>query len=560
MKGALFMSLMSSLYMMGSGLRVAQNGLHVTSHNMSNTDTEGYCRQRITQSDSSYRDVGGGMRVGSGVDVEQLQQIRNTFLDISYREEASKKGYHSKVVETVDEIETILGDINGESISGNMRELWDSINSLVPHPEGVETRKAFLDTAVGFIDRANKIHDKLVEYQYNLNGQIKSQVAEINNITKEIAQYNLKIARNEASGDHANDYRDQRNLLLDKLSTYGYIDVSEDKTGQVNVTFEGHTIVNRTDVNTLGLRYLNDATGQSFVEPVWTSDKDILSHTDPATSLYSTNALKNTDSLKKNDNGSLRALLVSRGTASANATLKADGTEAFPYSDVEGFIIPTMQKELDTLITKITGMLNNIVNPKDTALAQKPYDGYQKQGNSGIDIDGDGINDNELIFIPKDLVITTDPTTGKTTATTEKGFTSGNLIVNPKLLDSPTKLAISSNGDPADTTLVQSMLTQWQSSEGEFSPETPAVGKKQNFENFYAESIARLGIIGQKSSSIEINQLEEITKINNQRSSVSSVSLDEEMTNMIIYQHAYNASAKVYNVIDSMLQSVLNMV
>lgn len=544
------MSLMSSLYMMKSGLSVSQSGLNVTSHNMSNTNTPGYCRQRITQSDSYYRTIGNGMKVGTGVDIEQLQQVRNTFLDISYREEASRKSYHEKIVRTVDEVENILGEINGESISIEMRDLWQSIDTLASHPEGIETQKGFLDKAVGFIDKANAIHDKIIEYQFNLDGQIKEAVSNINDISSQIAEYNLKISKYETSGDHANDYRDQRNLLLDKLSTYGQIDVSEDKSGQVSVLFEGHALLTRTDVNHIGLRYLNDASGQSFIEPVWTSDTNILSVTDKtAKPVYAISTLQETNSVNRTDNGSLRAMLVSRGTLSANNAqpVKVDDTIVSPTPDenIDGFVIPTIQKEFDTLITSIVGMLNDAVNPKDTALNEKPYDYFGKQGNSGKDIDGDGIDDNEPIFV------TIDPS---------KGYTSGNLKVNPALLTKPSKLALSSDGSAGDTTIIQDILTKWQQKDGEFSPSCAAVGKSQNFEDYYSELVSRMGSIGQKSTALVNTQNDEITRINNKRQEVSGVSLDEEMSHMLIYHHAYNASAKVYNVIDSMLQSVINMV
>ncbi len=544
------MSLMSTLYMMDSGLKVAQHGLYVTSHNMSNTDTEGYCRQRITQTDSYYRDIGGGMKVGTGVDVEELQQARNQFLDISYREEVSRKSYHETIEDTVNELENILGDINGESISDDMRNLWSSISTLVSHPDGIETQKVFLQKAVSFIDKANKVYDKISEYQFNLDGQIRKAVSEINDIASQVVVYNEKIAKYEACGDHANDYRDQRNLLLDKLSTYGQIDISEDKAGQVTVLLEGRTLIDKISTSHLGLRYLNDARGQSFVEPVWTSDTEILDVTDrTANSLYSISTLQATSSVNRTDNGSMRALLVSRGTSSANSAqpIRIDDTTISPTPDekTDGFIIPTVQKEFDTLITSIVGLLNDAVNPKDTGLNEKPYDYYGNQGNSNTDIDGDGINDNEPIFVAIDKT---------------KGYTAGNLKVNPKLLDSPSKLALSSDGTPGDTTILQDILTKWQQNDGEFSPSCAAAGKSQNFTDYYAEFVSRLGSIGEKSISLVETQNAEITRISNKRQEVSGVSLDEEMSHMIVYHHAYNASAKVYNVIDSMLQSLISMV
>lgn len=519
----IFMSLMSGLYMMGSGLKAAQQGLYVTSHNMSNSETEGYSRQRVHQADSFYSNIGNGMKVGSGVDIKKLEQIRDEFLDISYREESPRASYHSAIYETIDELFTVMGEINGESITGEMKDLWESMNALSNKPEDIDVRSIFLNSAVKFSNKANYLHDKIVKYQYDLNDKIKSEITEINKLAAKISNYNNKIADIEMTKDQANDYRDQRNLLLDELSTYGKIDVKENSSGKVTVYFENSVLVDKEGINTLGLRYLNDANGQSFVEPVWTSSKDILSKENTsAKSLYPAQTLQSTSIDAETDKGSLRAFLVARGPFSADASTNPD--------DIRGFLIPTVQNELDILITNITKMINKTVNPADpTNPDNSPYDLHGNQPKQDIFVK---INDND-------------------------DFTFGNLKINDKLLDDPSMLALAQKkGDISDNTLIQKMLTEWKSE----TTECDASSKKLNYEDYYAELVGRLGTKGQTSYNILKNQNSQLNDIQYKRETVMSVSMDEEMTKMITYQHAYNASAKVYNVIDSMIQSILSMV
>jgi flagellar hook-associated protein 1 FlgK len=146
-----------------------------------------------------------------------------------------------------------------------------------------------------------------------------------------------------------------------------------------------------------------------------------------------------------------------------------------------------------------------------------------------------------------------------TTKDGSSNLTLGNLQVNQALLDDYNKLALSVSGDKGDNTLIEDILAEWKNSDGAFSPKCTAVGYSQDFETYYAEFVGRLGKTGQEATNMVKSQTTLLNDIDNKRLSVSGVSVDEEMSNMIIYQHAYNAAAKVYNVIDSMLQSVINM-
>lgn len=522
------MSLMSNLYKMGSALNVSHTGLYVTSHNMANSETKGYSRQRILQSDNFYTNVGqngsGNMRVGMGVGIDSLEQIRNELLDNSYRKESSRTQYYVEREHTIGELETVMGEINGESFSGEMRNLWDSINTLSKHPEGKETRQSFLTTAVTLLDKVNNMHNKIEEYQYSLNDQLKTAVNDINGLSKEIARYNNLISKSEAGGDKANDYRDQRNLLLDQLSEYGEITTKEDISGQINVSFEGNTLIQKDFFNTIGLQYMKGVEGQSFVQPVWTSQtNEILSSNVKASPLYTKSDLQIINQVSKTDTGKLKGILTARGDISA----KWDTDD----KDIKGFIIPTVQKEMDILVNKIVNMMNSIVSA-NTSTGEPPYD-----------LEGNNTN-NELIFVMEDPL---------------KGYTSGNIKVNQILIDKPERLALSQKkGDIGDNTLVEKMLTEWKNNKGDFSPITSAVGYSQNFETYYAELISRIGNLGKETGSMIDSQATLLNKIENDKQSISGVSMDEEMSNMIIYQHSYNAAAKIFNVIDGMLDTIIN--
>ena len=315
----------SSLGIASSGIRAAQTHLAITGHNISNSEIPGFSRQRIVQSTAFNRNVGNNlagqrMQVGMGTDWGSVHQIRNEFLDISYRQNVGRLQFYSTMVQAGLVVEGLLGELHGaynfQSVLNNM---WSSIQELTANPSGIDTRQLFLATANSLIVKAQDVFTGLVEYQHNLDGQIRNMVAEINENVQRIADLNDIIRAAEASGDNANDFRDERNRLIDRLSEMVPLDTFWDNNGDVILISGGHTLLSQGFVNRLGLRFTSDEFG--FVEPVFTNSREILSaSTSPQNFIpfmnYSTPISVNT--ALRSDSGQLMALLVARGTVPGN--------------------------------------------------------------------------------------------------------------------------------------------------------------------------------------------------------------------------------------------------
>ncbi len=536
------MASMGSLIRAASGLVASQNGLYVTGHNLSNANTTGYVRQQSMQQESNYLTIGYQgkdiLSVGLGVDVAQIRQIRDSFLDQNYRNEIGRYGFYNAQSQTIDEIEAVLGEIDGESISQSINDLWDSLNELSKNPSGQETRGIFVQSAVIFINKANHIADQLEDYQFNLNTQIKDRVKEINTLTEQIQGFNEKISYYEASGDHANDLRDERNLALDRLSELIDIQYHEDKTGRINITTEGHTLLSGNYVSKIKLEQTADKS--PFVKPVWAdTNTDVFNMNKPVGAYY------------QNDLGELKGLLYARGDKKANYT---DFTDSTKYQQIEGQLIPKTQAQFDYLVHTMVTMINDQLSPKteegkfDTNNA--PYD--FKGDQSGLDLfkrvqydrykkEADG----NLIYIKENE------------AQPDTLYTAGNLEVNPEILEDYDKLALyQTKGNLSDNTLIEEMITQWESPQLIIHPDTPST--QLSIGEYYANMIGEIGGMGQEAIQHLKNQETMVKQVEGQRNAISSVSLDEEMSNMLKYQHAYNASARVVSVIDSMMDVIVN--
>lgn len=544
------MASMSSYGIAVSGLWAAQAGLSTVGHNISNTDTKGFSRQQVIQVDSFSRNIGttgsGLMQVGTGTNVSQLRQIRDKFLDDSYRKEASKSNYHTVKYTTGLEIETIFGELESAyGMHGVLSDMWDALNELTVHPEGIETRGTFIQTCISFINKVNNVSDRLVEYQMNLNQQVKDAVNSINDIVSQIDKLNGLIRQAEFSGDNANDYRDARNQLMDELSEYANVTYKNDAQGNVQILIEGNELLVNGVQQQIGLRYVS--ADSPFVEPVFTSSTGILPSGANVKQLYPNLGSTYIDAAVGDDSGYLKGILVSRGDRVANYSTDPD--------EVSNYLIPTVQQKFDTLVNQIVTLINDTFAPTDVS-GEAPYglDGSQFTAifvrNAGgvssstyerYEYDADG---NPISFNAED------------TSLPYTMYTIGNIQINPELLSSDgyNKICLSKTGEDGDATAVLDIMAMWKT---EFEGGMDGLDGL-SVDNYYRKIITELGVVTNESKSFVEAQTVLLEQIDNNRKAISSVSMEEELVNMMKYQHAYNAASKVINVIDSMVNKIVN--
>ncbi|WP_024832773.1 flagellar hook-associated protein FlgK [Ruminiclostridium josui] len=238
----------SSYEIARSGLRVSERGLFVTGHNLSNVNTLGFTRQQaIIETNpyiTEYGNNGRLLQYGLGADIQETRQIRHTFLDIVYRQENTIQGYWDTRSKAFQDVEAILNDPMGDGLQGVMNKFWDSWQELSKEPESLTARAMVRQRGQELVYYYNHIGSQLDKLQNDLNMEIQVRVNEINSITSQIAMLNTQISAQEINGDKANDYRDQRNLLLDRLSILCDAEVNEMQDGQVDVTLGGYYLVN----------------------------------------------------------------------------------------------------------------------------------------------------------------------------------------------------------------------------------------------------------------------------------------------------------------------------
>ncbi|MCM1089571.1 MAG: flagellar hook-associated protein FlgK [Butyrivibrio sp.] len=576
------MSLMSSLYIGTSGLQTSQNALNTTAHNLSNIDTVGYSRQQVQQADRSYVTLkktlsGTGVsdhQYGLGTTYSRVKQIRDYFLDKTYRKESGRSMFYEVSSNVLEEVETQLGEFNGKAFQQTMKDFWESVQELCKDPANSVTQGVFVRRSSEFVERAAAIYDGLSSYQDNLNLQVKQQVEKINKYGNQLLELNDKIRSIESGGiEKANDLRDTRNQILDELAELAKISFKEDELGNVSVQIEGVDFVKGELCHEMSL-YLDEATG--FYTPFWPLDAT-FTKLDDGSRLYNIDGAEVFDlsieisSDLDTDIGGLKAMLLARGDHRADYTDMAEGK----YDSVSQSVIMNIQAEFDQLVhnvvTKINGILAEAAGVTTGDLELE--DGTILEGVRYCeDVEGGYMRNDNGSPIQMFEKITTDEYTkvkgsdGKEywvyneentedPSMTETLYTLRNLEINKELMQKPARLGFRLSEHSEDQETVDKLKAAFTE---EIYTLNPNVKKKTTFNDYYSDMVSQVANSGYVYRSIYESQQVTVEAAESARAQVIGVSSDEELSYMIKFQNAYNASSRYINAISEMLEHVIN--
>jgi len=536
------MGLMGSLYIGTSGLQTGQNALNTVAHNLTNASTTGYTRQQVLLADRRYNNISNNpksvaiQQTGLGVCYTQTRQVRDYFLDKTYRKESGRSAFYEVSYESMSEIETLLGEMDGKTFNEALDNLWVSVQELAKDPISAVNQGALVQRSVQFLSKADTVYAGLASYQDNLNLQVKDDIGRVNEIGKRIYDLNNMILNIEVGGtEKANDLKDERNALLDELGRLTNMSYDEDYDGCVHVKIEGHAFVNRASVYEIGLTQDADT---GFYTPYWKFDAKANIAADGSTVLDTSGALvfdlERTISTELNtDIGEIKARMLARGDHRANYTDLNPDT----YNDMTSqSIIMNIQAELDNLVHSVVTKINEVL-----AAASDPATGYMMDGTEPLrlfhKISDDGYAEN-----------------------TDKGqehtlYTTGNLVVNPELVKAPTIMNFKKADNSTDYDTVYALEALF---DEEAYSLNPNVTTKSNFSGLYNNIVSQVANSGAVFKSIYENQQITVDSTEAARQQVMGVSDDEELNNMIKFQNAYNASSRYINVIDEMLEHIIN--
>ena len=552
------MSLFGGLYVGTSGLQTSQNALNTVAHNMVNVDTEGYTRQQISQVTRHYNTISTSasavsyQQIGLGVSFAEVKQVRDYFLDKSYRKESGRAGFYDVSCDAIEEVEKIFQELDGATFSDSLNNLWISVQELSKDPSNSVNQGVFVQRCSEFISRAQTVYDNLCKYQDDLDYTVKQKVDKINSLGKEIEELNERILKIESGQvEHANDLRDLRNAKIDELSRMANISVDTDIDGNYIIQLEGFDFVTVGDAKEISL-YEDPITG--FRYPYWKALAEYDSNGDviPSSleSAYIFDLKQKISSDLNTDIGELKSALVARGDH--RATYKdlvatpldpsdpnyATDHSDYVYSDISDSVAMNVMAEFDGLIHDVAKGINDILKEAaekyyitDNGLATLPAEGYMIDSVTGEPY--------KMFLLSQD----------------SDGYTVGNISINETLVQSPSLLGFIRPDGIADQTCADNLKNL-------FSEEThllnPEVKTRTNLANYYNSLVSQVSNTGYIMRGISENQEVTVNNLSSAREEILGVSSDEELSNMIMFQNAYNASSRYINVVSELLEHIIN--
>ena len=577
-----------SMFIGVAGLQSAQNALNTTANNLSNVDTTGYVRQQVLFADRDYVTFNTTAAIskqqsGLGVKIGDVVHTRDVFLDRLYRTTSGREAFYNATHEATTEVETYFQELEGQAFQEALTDFWESFQEFYKAPDDSIYQNLVIQKAQLFVSRSDTIYSGLKSYQYNINTQIKDDINRVNELGDTIRDLNTQIQKIEAGNiETAMTLRDVRDQALDELSSLVDISYKETTTGVVTVSIEGQEFID--ELNCRHIEMQTDKT-TGFVTPYW----GYLSDPSQNQYTYLFNFNRDISTENKNDMGEIKALVLARGDKVADYT-DVEGVDKRTYNDTTDMsVMLRAEAQLDQLFHNIVTSLNDILCPN--VAASEYITGLA--GGGSVTMTGVGgttytVDENTLILDmdncsvgadgslpPQELfsrigtdryteVSYTDPATGEaktyyiyneedpTDGT--KQYTMRSVSVNDALVLDETVLPhLKQNGD-VDQTLAAALAAAWENSSLSLSPNDT---NTYNFKEYYTAMIGELGTYGDVFGSNATNLQQSLLTVDNQRQNVIGVSSDEELTYMIKYQNAYNASSRFINVINEMIEHLI---
>jgi flagellar hook-associated protein 1 FlgK len=237
----------SGLQLALRGLTAQQRGLDVTGHNIANADRVGYTRQEAVMSSAQPLMIaagavngGAGAWLGQGVEVDEYRRIRDQFLDLQTRAQMMTAGQHETTASALGQAEDVLAEPGPDGLSALFGKFWDSWSTLSSNPESTAARAAVVSGAQQLVAGMAELDAQLGQLQVYAGQEyagITAAAGPIQRSADELAQLDVAITQQISAGRVPNDLLDRRDELLDELSAYGQVSVTDLGGGSISVQF-----------------------------------------------------------------------------------------------------------------------------------------------------------------------------------------------------------------------------------------------------------------------------------------------------------------------------------
>lgn len=497
--------LFGSLGTATGGMSANQVALQTSSHNIANTNTDGYSRQRVNlQTQQPYYLPGAGT-IGTGVKVSSVQRVVDDFVIGQVRNANSKYTYYEQKADILGQLEGILNEPSDNGLSKQLSTMFDSWTALPNNPELETAKSLVLENSSTLADIINQMSSQMKKLQGDTVDDIEKSALDFNEKIKQLESLNEQIYALATDGQTSNDLLDLRDNLLKDISSLAPIETTFDQYGRGYVAIGGQTILNADERNTISV-----VMGKNEQGTIVSKDGNSLNPRETISGDYPPGTI-----------------LINKPTE--------DGQTNYEELPIKEGSIGGLQVSVTEIDSRLSE-LNNFSTTIAKAVNMIFTDG--KSSTSGLFEFGED--------------------------------TAGTIKVSQSIIDNPSLLQAGKTGESGDGSraaaiakLRNAKLDFPLSDEtmASFDPDTLTFktdGSGMTCDSYFNSIVTKNGISKQQADNTASAQLSLLNQLEYRNQSVSGVSINEEMSDVIRFQQGFQANARIISVVSEMLDTLIN--
>ncbi len=611
-------SIFNALHIGYSGLNAAQIGIDTTGHNISNAETEGYSRQRVVTAAATPISIDPGQR-GNGTQITEIARVFDSFVFTRYANAAQNKENSDTLRKNLEELSTYFPEIDKVGIKNDMQNYFDSWQSLANNPSNTSLKESLAQTTQTLTQHIQETRAHITALQSSLNDQVKVNVDEVNRIAEQISKINIEINKAEAGGtNNANDLRDKRSqlelslsklvdskVLVGEIRTNNVVDSNiATKQGSYTIQVGGFNLVDGGSFHPIGMDSKSNPGG--YYDLYYERQDGVrLPYADQITGgkigallelrgskIGANGEFENgflQDTINNMDNFA-KGLIESTNNIYAQSATKSMQSNPLSFSNNQSLLSTDENFKagtFDLVVYDINGneaIRRTITIDQGTLIDNSPTstNSIVAQINATKDDnqDGNALNDlNNMLgatFSTNQKVFSIDlkgtyAAQGYTFAIQDNGTNFAGVTGVSRFYDGTNAKSISLNSElKNDTSKIKGNKspangdnqTALDIVQSQFSAVTFGTTFHKTTDTLYGYFDNLVTKVGTKTNSVVATNdslTAQFNAIKQEQDSISKVSMDEEMANLIRYQTSYGASAKVITTIDQMMTTLLGI-
>ena len=540
---------MASIYDVGtSALTSMQRAIATTGHNIANVNTEGYSRQEVLLGTRNPERV-GQVEIGTGVEVSNIRRAHDGFLMRDVQTRSGSNGYFQLFASTAQSVDSLLADTS-TGIAPAMNQFFAAMEAVAANPSSGPERQVMLSEAEKLTQRFNYVDTRLSEFAGELNTRMANMTDDINALAEQIAQLNESIVSlSSGSRGLPNDLLDRRDQAITDLSKLVSVQTSVQGDGSINVLIgKGQRLVigNSAEQLRMVLPAAQDGPSRLYLSVPSGAESEV-------TSKLTGGEL----------GGALDAGAKLIDKARRELGLLALGiTETFNRQHSQGSDLNGDQGEafFRNLDAAVTGSRDNsglvAVTANITQEQNLSGEGYSiRYEEGGIRLTNLSSGDSQIV----DAGVLELPGLSITIPQQVDGVAGDIFFIEPTLgaassmslaLTDPSKIAAANLGSAVgDNRNVLSLI--------DLRDAKTLKGGSQSYVSLYGGTLSSIAVETRSALSNAETEQSLLRSAEDRLDSLRGVNLDEEATNLIRYQQAYQAAAQVISVANDIFDTLL---